>query len=117
LKDLSITQLKILIFECLEAQKELAKFLNYCAKKYEPILSEEEAMKGLKLMERVSITVDRVVEVIDEPIFDRRDKKLPERADLPKNWRSLALINRVVSTWRKEYTPLSVYSASTDSCG
>jgi hypothetical protein len=63
----SIVELKVLILESLEAQKELARFLEYCAKKYGLLLTNEEAARAMKLMERVSVMVDRVNSALNRP--------------------------------------------------
>jgi hypothetical protein len=63
----SIIELNVMIAECLEAERDLAKFLEYCAKKYGLLLSDDEAAQGVKLMQRVSVMVDRVNSALNRP--------------------------------------------------
>lgn len=70
---LTVVQLKILIFEPLQAQNELAKFLKMAAQRYGHLLNEEEVDQGARLMQRVSSTIDRLTEVIDTAVITLAD--------------------------------------------
>lgn len=82
---ISILQLKILILDCLNAESELADFLTDCARKYLPIITEEEAERCTSLMQRVSHAVDRITNAMDLPSDERlqgdsSDDKVPPPA-------------------------------------
>jgi len=60
-------ELNVMIAECLEAERDLARFLECCAKKYGLLLSDDEAAQGVRLMERVSVMVDKVNSALNRP--------------------------------------------------
>jgi hypothetical protein len=57
----------------------MAKFLNYCAKKYRPILTEAEAEECNKLMNRLSVAIDKIEKVIDLPLRMLSDENLQKK--------------------------------------
>lgn len=63
----TILQLKLLLVKCLEAETNLARFLQYCAKKYGFLLTDEETAQGMKLMEQVSVMVDKLDSALNRP--------------------------------------------------
>jgi hypothetical protein len=63
----SVFQSKILILELMEAQNQLAAFLNQCADKYGPVLTPDEVVEGRELMRRVSVLADRLSAYLDRP--------------------------------------------------
>jgi hypothetical protein len=60
-------ELNVMIAECLEAERDLAKFLEHCAKKYGLLLTDEEAAQGVILMGRVSTMIDKVNSALNRP--------------------------------------------------
>jgi hypothetical protein len=74
----SLIQAKVLVAECLDAQRDLAKFLAMCADRYKPVLTLDETLEGRKLLDRVSNLLSRIQASDDSYHRDSSDEDLTE---------------------------------------
>lgn len=70
-------QLKVLIYEALQTQRDFTKFLRMVGDRYGRLLNDEEAHEGRVLMQRASDTIDRLSEVMDRAVISLPDDKRP----------------------------------------
>jgi len=80
LTKLTTIQLKVLIHETLQAQKEFVKFLRTAAQRYGRLLSEEEAHEGAILIQRATETIDRLTDIIDNATITISDGFIHRKA-------------------------------------
>ena len=78
---LTTVQLKVLIYETLQAQRDFAKFLRMVGQRYGRLLNEEEAREGVILMQRTSEIIDRLAEIMDNATItiSDSDKRPPDK--------------------------------------
>ncbi len=65
LAKLITVQLKVLIYETLQTQRDFTKFLKKIGERYGRLVNEEEAYESATLMRRASEMIDRLTEIMD----------------------------------------------------
>lgn len=73
----TLTQIKVLLLECMLAETNLAKFLTRCAQRYGQLLTPDEREEGSQLTTHVSEIVEKIV--MSLPVSD--DSYHPKDSD------------------------------------
>ena len=87
--------LKVLIFESLQAQSNFVKFLREIALRYGHLLSADEAIRGERLMQHASETIDKLDRVLNNAVITLSDGNIhpkPSDEDSPTPGRGLCQV-------------------------
>ena len=83
LAKLITVQLKVLIYETLQTQRDFTKFLKKIGERYGRLVNEEEAYESATLMRRASEMIDRLTEIMDNATITISESDNPPPDKLP----------------------------------